>query len=202
MTSAQWGTGQVAKDFKKKNACALSGEGGWAGSDVLSSEIRSYLKTQRIGWESNCPHQTKAAPWLLCPVWSFAVSKKSFPSMDQITPYQSIKEEAVRRKFARFKQVDRARAEEGLEKELGEVGHWLRNGEGKEEDQRCERHRVSRWQPRVKTEFRVRKRERAKQRLTDRENVGEGETKNEPTKAFNTFSWVLQARRWGLRKRH
>lgn len=34
--------------------------------------------------------------------------------MGQITPYQSIKEEAVRRKFARFKQLDRARAKEGL----------------------------------------------------------------------------------------
>lgn len=43
-------------------------------------------------------------------VWSFGVSKKFFPSMEKITLYKSTKEEAERRKFARFKQVDRARA--------------------------------------------------------------------------------------------
>lgn len=32
--------------------------------------------------------------------------------MDKITPYKSIKQEAERKKFARFKQVDRARAGE------------------------------------------------------------------------------------------
>ena len=33
--------------------------------------------------------------------------------MDKITPYKSMKEEAEIRKFAIFKQIDRARAEEG-----------------------------------------------------------------------------------------
>lgn len=35
----------------------------------------------------------------LCPVWSFGVSKKSFPSVDKITPYKSIKEEAEKKVF-------------------------------------------------------------------------------------------------------
>lgn len=35
-----------------------------------------------------------------------------FPPMDKIAPYKSIKKEAEGRKFARFKQVDRARVGE------------------------------------------------------------------------------------------
>lgn len=38
--------------------------------------------------------------------------------MDKLTPYKSIKEEAEIRKFARFKQVDRARPGEGLKESV------------------------------------------------------------------------------------
>ena len=84
----------------------------------------------------------KTCPWLLCPVWSFGVSKKSFPSMDKLTTYKSIKEEAEIRKFARFKQAERARAGEGP-REGARGGERGRNTGGRSRGVKGTEHRAA-----------------------------------------------------------